>query len=457
MSDGNVIIEPSAHRVTGASDAPPIRARIEPIRPSRAGPELLVSISPPLAATLSPVAAPTHGDACSGVALQVHSDLDAAKSEWKAFETGADCTVFQTFDWLAKWQAHVGSRNGTIPAVVFGRDPDGQLLLVLPLAIETRGPVRRLAWLGSVLCDYNAPLLARHFSDRFDPDRFPVLWREVVELLRTDPRLGFDLVDLQKMPETIGEQRNPFLDLEVLANPSGAHIASLGGNWEQFYAAKRSASTRKRERRQFKQLAEHGDARFVVVQDRQEIERTLDTLFTQKAHSFARMGVEDIFARPGYKEFFLDITTDPGLREMAHVSRLDVGAIAAAAGLGLRFRTHYYLVLSSYQEGELSRFGPGRAHLHELLRCAIDRGFRRFDFTIGDEAYKSDWSDIELKIYDYLAANTIRGRLVVATIVAFRRTKRFIKQTPALWRAFSKARTLAGAWARARGGGQAGS
>jgi CelD/BcsL family acetyltransferase involved in cellulose biosynthesis len=115
----------------------------------------------------------------------------------------------------------------------------------------------------------------------------------------------------------------------------------------------------------------------------------------------------------------------------------------AAANVGLRFRDCYSLILSSYQDGDVARFGPGRAHLHELLRQAIDRGFKRFDFTIGDEAYKRDWCDTELKLYDYLAGATVAGRLVVATTIALRRVKRFIKQTPVLWHVFSKARAFA--------------
>ena len=125
------------------------------------------------------------------------------------------------------------------------------------------------------------------------------------------------------------------------------------------------------------------------------------------------------------------------------MSRLEVGPEVAAASLGLRFRACYYLVLSSYHDGEISRFGPGRAHLHELLRYTIDCAYQRFDFTIGDEPYKRDWSDIELTLHDHLAAVTLRGRLVVAITAALRRTKRFIKQTPAIWDAFSKTRAYA--------------
>jgi CelD/BcsL family acetyltransferase involved in cellulose biosynthesis len=335
----------------------------------------------------------------SGIELRVHTDLAEVEREWRTFERQADCTVFQAFDWIAKWQHHIGARRGVIPAVVLGRNAAGQILFILQFAIETHGLVRRLTWLGSELCDYNAPLLAKRFSRDVSVDRFVGLWRDV---------------------------------------------ANLGSNWDEFYAAKRSSQTRKRERRQLKHLAEHGEVNFVDVQDRHEIKQTLDTLFAQKKRSFMRMGVEDIFARPGYREFFYDIATDSNMRELVHVSRLDVGKTMAAENLGLTFRSCYYLVLSSYHDGELARFGPGRAHLHELLSHAMARGFSHFDFTIGDESYKRDWSDTELRLYDYLGAATLWGASVVATTTAFRRTKRLIKQNPTLWRVFSKARALAG-------------
>jgi CelD/BcsL family acetyltransferase involved in cellulose biosynthesis len=441
MSEDNLALSPSDQRICSVPGFSGVTRRSVRTRPSPMEQYPRSSLSPPIAVTHSSFQKSASG---SRIDLKVHGDLIAIEQEWKAFERQADCTVFQTFDWLAAWQRHIGTRNDTVPAIILGRDDDGHLLFILQFAIETRGPVRRLTWLGSELCDYNAPLLAKRFSHNFNPEQFVALWQNVITLLRTDQRFQLDWVDLQKMPETIGAQRNPFLDLQVLAHPSGAYLANLGSDWSEFYAAKRSSSTRKRERRQLKHLAEYGEVRFVDVQDRQDRERTLETLISQKACSFARMGVEDIFARPGYREFLRDIVTDPSMHELTHVSRLDVGSMTAAANFGLRFRDCYHLIVSSYHDGEFTRFGPGRAHLNELLRHAICRGFRQFDFTVGDEPYKRDWCDTELKLYDYLAAVTIRGRLVVAMAAAFRRAKRFIKQTPALWHAFSKARVLAG-------------
>ena len=332
-----------------------------PQRPAGSAPasdeqQLPLSHSPPLSVAC---AQPADAISGSGVRLRVHGDLAEVEHEWKAFERQADRTVFQSFDWLAAWQRHIGARSGTVPAIVLGRDGDGLLLFILQLAVETHGPVRRLTWLGSQLCDYNAPLLAGQFSDRMSAERFVLAWRDVVALLRADPRFRFDLIDLQKMPGAVGAQRNPFLDLSVHAHPSGAYVANLGRDWDAFYAAKRSASTRKRERRQLKHLAEHGEVRFVDVEDDADIARTLATLIDQKSRAFARMGVDDLFARPGRREFFLAIAADPGMRELIHVSRLDVGAIAAATNVGLKFRDCYYLILSSYRRRRAGAVRPG--------------------------------------------------------------------------------------------------
>jgi len=388
-------------------------------------------------------ASPARAQA-AGVEISIVNDLSSVEAEWREFEKRADYTGFQAFDWLDAWQRHVGARQEIVPAIVLGRRVDGHVLFILPLAITRRGRVRKLTWLGWDLSDYNAPILAQDFALHMDAARFLAAWRVITELLRKDPRLSFDIVDLQKMPETIGTQKNPFLALPVVPNPSGAYSTELGQDWETFYATKRSSATRRRDRTKLRRLAEYGEVRWVEVQSPEEIERTMNALIEQKARSLAKMGVANLFAPPGRREFFLEIAADPGLREFVHVSRLEIGPEIVAANLGLMLRGRYYHVLSSYGGGEWSRFGPGAAHLHALLRCAIERGFDRFDFTIGDEPYKREWCETHSRLYDHYSASSARGRPILALYIAARRTKRLIKQTPMLWSAFSAARAFAG-------------
>ena len=386
--------------------------------------------------------------ALDDIRIAVYEDLSAIEQDWRAFEQIADGTVFQTFDWLATWQRHIGARSGVRPAIVVVYDTGGTILALLPLAVCTTGLARELAWLGSALCDYNAPLLAPAFSERLDRARFLSLWDEVATLVQANPRLHYDTIILTKMPEKVGGQANPMRHVGGTINPSGAYLTHLSGDWEAFYAAKRSSATRRRDRTKRKKLSEIGEVRYIEPAAGAETLHTLDILMAQKARSFAHMGAANLFARPGYAEFYRAIAGDQATRRLVHVSRLDVGVIPAAVNLGLTYRDCYYHLLASYDDGDVSRFGPGIAHLHDLMHQAIDRGFRVFDFTIGDERYKRDWCDTELTLYDYIAAASWRGALVAMPLLAAKRVKRWIKQTPAVWNAFSAIRAFIGSLVR---------
>jgi CelD/BcsL family acetyltransferase involved in cellulose biosynthesis len=387
-------------------------------------------------------------DALPGdIRLSVHEDLSAVEPDWRDFERRADGTVFQSFDWLATWQRHIGTLASVRPAIVVGRNAGG-ILFMLPLATRAVGFARELIWLGSDLCDYNAPLLAQRFSERFDRAGFTALWAGITDCLQRNARHRYDVVNLTKMPAMVGSQPNPMLHLGVTVNPSGAYLTHLAGDWETFYAAKRSSTTRRRDRTKRKRLSDFGEVRLVNPESAADILSALDLLMVQKARLFSHMGVGNLFARPGHAEFYRALASEPATRPLVHVSRLDVGAAAAAVNLGLTYRDCYYHLLASYDDGDLSRFGPGAAHLHDLLHQAIDRGFKVFDFTIGDERYKRDWCDSEIKLHDHISAATWRGALIAMPRLAGQRLKRWIKQTPILWSVFSTARALAGSLTR---------
>lgn len=382
--------------------------------------------------------------------LSIYNDLERIENEWRSFEQIADCTVFQTFEWLSTWQRNIGQHDNVIPVIVIASFPDGETAFILPLAIEQTRLTRRLCWLGQELCDYTAPLLAPDFSQRVTPDRFVAAWKELCDRLQSDAKLRFDRVELEKMPQKVGDQANPFTHLDLALNPSGAHLTRLGDDWEKYYFDKRSSETRRHDRMKQRRMSEFGEVRFVSATEPEDIRRTLELLMAQKSRVFARNGIPNIFARPGCREFFFDLAQNPQTRSLVHVSRIEIGENWAATNLGVVFGERYYHVLSSYNyDLEFSRFGPGLLHLREIMAHAIGLGLLYFDFTIGDERYKLEWSEIHLNLYDYAVAATWRGWLASAWSTARRRLKRLIKQTPPLWRLAGRIRLLLGALHRA--------
>jgi CelD/BcsL family acetyltransferase involved in cellulose biosynthesis len=375
------------------------------------------------------------------IRIALHDDLTSIERDWRAFERVADGTVFQSFDWVSLWHQHIGRREGVRPMVVTGRDSAGKLLFLLPLSIERGGLARRLTWLGTTLCDYNGPLLAPEFGAQVDAARFRDVWSEILGRLQSHPDFGFDVVHFDKMQRTVGAQPNPFIGLGVIPHANGAYLTKLGSDWESFYAEKRSSSTRRRDRTKRKKLGEFGELKFVTAEGANALKATLETLMDQKSKSFAAMGVTNIFALPGYGDFYHALSQ---MQSFVHVSRLDVGDQAAAINLGLIFRGSYYHLLASYDGGELSKHSPGAAHLHDLLRYAMERSCQAFDFTIGDERYKQEWSDGHIVLFDHISPATARGCVAAAKLYAVGRAKHFIKQNPALWDKAYKVRAVIG-------------
>lgn len=377
--------------------------------------------------------------------FDIHEDLASAERDWRALEATADLTPFQTFGWLAAWHRHMGAHAGVKPAIVVGKR-GSDVVCLFPFAVVPHGFTRRLTFLGQDLCDYNAPLLAPDFAAQAGGQDFLELWRHIHRLIQSTAALSHDLVVFTKMPETIGRQRNPMMALGVRLHPSGAYETNLGTDWEPYYTGKRSSATRRRDRTKLKKLGEAGEVRFVDPQTDADVLASLDTLAAQKSKQFEKMGVPDLFKQPGYIEFLRELASAPVAQRIAHISRLDVGSTWAALNLGLVHRDCYYHVLASYtDEAEVARFGPGAAHLRELLKYAISRGLARFDFTVGDEPYKRDWNDTEQHLHDYSAAVTIRGWPSALTASSWRGLKRTIKHTAPLWNAVVKLRSAVAA------------
>ena len=76
----------------------------------------------------------------------------------------------------------------------------------------------------------------------------------------------------------------------------------------------------------------------------------------------------------------------------------------------------------------------------DMMRYAIEHGCKVFDFTIGDEPYKREWCDTEIRLYDYVAPASLRGWLAAVPTRGCRRSSGAIKRNPTVWAVVRKVR-----------------
>jgi CelD/BcsL family acetyltransferase involved in cellulose biosynthesis len=394
-------------------------------------------------AKFAPIAAmpERQSAAVSGIRIRVLDDLAAAEPAWRRLEADGEGTVFQTFDLAAAWQRTLGSAARHAPAFVT-LSHAGKPIALLPFAVGG-GPLRRLTWLGQQLFDYLGPLLAPDFQRLVAPAQFAALWHEIRALLQQDARFRHDLIELRRMPREFGAQPNPFVSLPLMQHPSNGYVAMLRGDWDEFYRTHRTAKARKQDRSKLRRLQELGAVELFTAGTCEEVERLVRALFEQKVQTFRRKGIDPFFRQPGCREFFVALSRGTG-KHTVHASALRVGNDLAAVNFAVEYRGRYSLLQVSYDE-KYARYSPGAIHLNELFRYALGRDLNEFDFLVGAQRLKQEWSDREIPLFDLVAPATVRGALPAALARLLTAIKRGIKQNRLAWDAFQRLRAAVGA------------
>lgn len=374
-------------------------------------------------------------EARPSVLLSVHNEFSSVEAVWRRFEDVADGFAFQTFDFLATWFEHIGSKAGVDPQIVVAWGAKAKPLMILPFGIEKRGTLNKLSWLGGDLTDYNGPLLAPNFLDHVAPGEFSKLWEDIQAVLP-----AYDIAELMRLPTMIDGQPNPFLELDTRLNASGAHMTSMGGDFASYYDEKRNSKAKRQLRSRRKKLEGIGETNYVHPNSPKEIEASVEKLVELKSAALKAMGAHDFLAKPGYADFYKALTLKSGSDGLAHVSHMEVAGDYVAGNWGLMHKGRFYYLLASYDGPKYGKYGPGVLALVETMKWTVGNGVETFDFTIGDETYKNDWCETQIDLHDHLSAETLKGRFVLIKERVLLAAKRQIKQTPVLWNNFTKLR-----------------
>jgi CelD/BcsL family acetyltransferase involved in cellulose biosynthesis len=367
--------------------------------------------------------------------ISIYDSFAAVEQSWRQFEQTSDNFVFQNFDWLSNWYQAVSNAENIQLCLTLITSSDNQILMLLPLGVEKRGRVNCLIWLGGQVSDYHAPLLTSDIEQAFSSSLFISLWQRICAQL---PQ--FDAIHFEKMPKIINGQVNPFTYLPCVPNASKAHFTLLGNSFEQLLKSRLSNNAIKSAKRSQRRIEEQGKLKFIIASQPEQIDRLLAEMIAQKSRSYQELGVADLFASHGIKEFFKTISNNP--TRLVHLSALLLDDQILATHWGLVYKNRFYYLYPSYERNELSKYSPGTVLLWRLFEWCIQNQITIYDFTIGDEPYKDKWCNSTLDLVDYYQAKTLLGHLLIWPLRTAKKLKRSIKQSEALWQKIQATRAL---------------
>jgi CelD/BcsL family acetyltransferase involved in cellulose biosynthesis len=352
------------------------------------------------------------------------------REELGAFAATAMRTPFQANAWARAFrQAESGETRIPVEAIAYA---DGKPVVVLPLVACTAPGFRYLTWQAHTPSDYCAPLVAPHFAARFEASDAAALMRAVAREIG-----GIDLVYLPKMPDRLGEIRNPLVLAESWSFYAGAHAIAIEGDnagdktgdWESFYASIRSQRTRHTLKRKEKALMKMGTVDIVIAHDAEQVGRIAQACVALKAGQLARDGHGNLFADQRLHDALIQGMRDACPRG-AWAASIELDGRVIAAAFGLIDGDEWLLYQFAMSDGPEAKSSPGQLLLVHLLKECVKRGVRKLDLALGDEAYKFDWCNIHNRLMTSVLPMTPTGHLAALTLRMRERARVWLARNP---------------------------
>lgn len=314
----------------------------------------------------------------------------------------------QSARWTQLWRETV---NPDLVVAILRKD--GRTLFALALEVVRKGPMRIARFPGGSHANGNFPPTCRAA-----PPLASDIDSLIAALRRTRPDI--DLLLLERLtPELLGLP-NPLLALPHGASADVGLAVNLDGGFDGVMGRASGKRKRKKHRSQQRKFEAVGEIVIGRPGTMAEAAGLLDIFFTIKGDRLKRLGVDDVFADAAVRQFFKRLfggAAETGSADFV-LEFLSVGgkirAITGSSLVGDRVICEF----SAITYDDLSFASPGEFLFYHAIDTACAERKSVYDFSVGDEAYKRLWCDIETTYADIRAPFGFKGALLAAAIGA---------------------------------------
>jgi len=197
------------------------------------------------------------------------------------------------------------------------------------------------------------------------------------------------------------------------SGPSWAYAIDLSQETGQSWFSTLSKRTRANHAAALRRLERMGPTSVEQVTDSPAVLSTIRRLIEQKAVWAAERQLPTTFTEGGFRTFLENLALQALSEKNLHLSILRCGNETASVHLGFVSDDGFYYYMPSYHSG-FAAMSPGRVHLIELVKWAINSGCRRFDFLRGEDPYKTALGKQSRQLHDFMFARGVVGQLALS-------------------------------------------
>lgn len=330
-------------------------------------------------------------DASVAVARIPLSDaLAFGSSCWEPLEASATSpSPFMSWAWHSAWADAATAAEVAASEALVVRATDGALQAVLPLQRRRmrfhRVPVAALTWAaggGDMGCPDHLDLLALPGTSMADiaPALEALPWDVLVLSNLSAAAHNADRLCEAMSERGFGVRRTnlwvcPYLD--------------LSDDWDH-YLGTLTPTRRQTLRRKERQL-QRQHAMTITDYANGRVDQGLDRLLSLHASRWQMSGEGGAFQEPSVQTLHRRFAAELAARDRLWLATLDIAGQPVAAWYGFTWGDTVYFYQSG-RDPNWERESVGLVLMGTMIRRAIERGYRRFDFLRGDDPYKRQWT-----------------------------------------------------------------
>jgi len=320
-------------------------------------------------------------------------ELGLGERGWNALAAESPTnSIFQTYQWMSSWEKIFKERCE--PWYISAEDASG-VLGVAPLMICKEVLDKRVVkFLGDGKADYCDFLLAG--------DRRAALERIFEQLFAA--RDQWDCIELNSVPA-----ESPTIDMiQTICRDSGYHLLHrdlypspvllINGHAEEALKVFNKAGLRRRQN----YFQRQGRLTFRTLQG-PDVLPCLDRFFEQHISRWAGTSTPSLFLDERNQAFYRDLALAMSGKGWLVLSIVELDGRPLAMHCGFDFNGRLLWYKPSFDVAH-AKHSPGLVLLRYLIGYAIEHQRHEFDFTIGDEPFKTRFSNevrttVQLQIY----------------------------------------------------------
>jgi CelD/BcsL family acetyltransferase involved in cellulose biosynthesis len=326
--------------------------------------------------------------------FKIYNNLDDEISKyWIDLEDKSLITCFQNFNWFKIWYEIYRKDKPKYQIKIICIFENNIPAAIFPFEIEKKFYLNILSWAGGDKSDYFYPIIRNDFV--LKKEIFNNLFERIIIQINK-----IDLILFRRQINYFNSKENPFVFyLKGNHEDSKIYTIKLPEKWNIYTKNFLKNNFFKQNLRKIKKLKENGILRFVNVNYKKSCLSYLDKLFFYKNQQLKKNRIK-IFDDLD-TNFYIKIFENYKNKNESHLSYLSLDNQILSIHFGIKQKKRFYYLIIATNNSKYDIYSPGRLLISFLIRWSISKKISIFDFTLGSEKYKTDWSNSSQIIFNY--------------------------------------------------------